>query len=78
MDAAAERLRLSALPFIGIFTATTSLPINVSIPRASFPKIATQSPTFLSSNSEVAPCAERANFVISGNFSERVERVTPE
>ncbi|MEY3578767.1 MAG: hypothetical protein RIS49_745, partial [Actinomycetota bacterium] len=49
MEAAADKLRLSARPAIGIVTCVTEAPNDVpseaaSTPLASFPKMAMQSP----------------------------------
>ena len=59
--AAAAKLRLSALPAIGILTdAIFGFCGSESRPRASFPKIHSDGPSGLTSKSEVAPSALKA------------------
>jgi hypothetical protein len=63
MEAAADKLRLSARPAIGIVTSVTSAPRSAALtPLASFPKIAMQSPGIVRSRIEVRACEESRNF----------------
>jgi hypothetical protein len=63
IDAAAERLRLSARPSIGIVTEDMELSATpralISTPRASFPKIEIYEFFFDSSSIDLLACEER-------------------
>jgi hypothetical protein len=63
MEAAADKLRLSARPDIGIVTSVTETPSDAaSTPLASFPNIATQSPGIERSRMDVEAWDESKNF----------------
>lgn len=68
MAAAADKLRLSARPDMGIFTSVTGEPKSVAdTPRASFPKIAIAPCGIFTSLIEVDACDESNSGVADGN-----------
>jgi hypothetical protein len=68
IDAAADKLRLSARPAMGIVTSVIPDPKeDASTPLASLPKIAMQSPEIDRSRIELFARDESRNFSIPGN-----------